>query len=453
MKIVMSAYSFRPPLYGGGEVYVYRIAREFLRLGMDVMVVTSSPWKTGAAPYLIEEYAFEGIGVTSLSVNPSRVDQAELHTGMGPVIQKGVKDILQELRPDLVHINGLKPPVTVACSEFRIPHVVTAHHAGIACANGTLVRSSGPVCDKMMSPDHCVPCASYERWPRWFTGGMIRSIPPAVYRPVGKRLNASAGLSYLERGLIYPWIVEQTVAAKRQVLDLAQMMIAPSAAVMDLLLKNGRDPGSIVTLPHGVEPLRKDPQKKSESGKIRFGYVGRIEYLKGLHVILEALELIPDGGRCELHIFGAARHAWDKEYLKKTLGRYQGDARVDFHGFVPAQKLSDAYAAFDVLIVPSLLPEAFGLVVAEAFSAGKPVIVFDSGALPEQVAHGENGFIVRYNDGRSLAAAMREFIGNPHLLARMSAQVPPVKTMREHIGDLMHIYDGVLTADAACSSH
>ncbi|HWR89127.1 MAG TPA: glycosyltransferase [Dissulfurispiraceae bacterium] len=449
MRIVISASSFRPPLFGGGEVYVCRVAREFLRLGLDVTVVTSAPWKTGTAPYLIEKHFFEGIGVTSLSVDPSRIDQAELQTGMGPVVLNGIKEILQEHRPDLVHVNGLKPPMTVACAEFRIPHVVTAHHAGIACPLGTLVRSSGSFCGDAMSPHRCVPCAGYERWPRWFTGGLISRMPSAVYQSLGRRLNDSAGLSYLERGLIYPWIVEKTVAAKKAVLDLAGIIIAPSAAIRNLLLRNGRDPETVVTVPHGVEHLGRDRTEKQEGGTIRFGYVGRIEYLKGLHVILEALERIP-GGRCELHVFGAPRQAWDEEYLKKAVTRYRGIAPVRFHGYVPSGKLSDAYGEFDVLIVPSLLPEAFGLVVAEAFSAGKPVIVFDSGALPEQVAHGENGFIISEKNGPSLAAAMQTFIENPGLAAQMSKRTPRPKTISEHADDLMDIYNRARAADAAC---
>jgi glycosyltransferase involved in cell wall biosynthesis len=143
---------------------------------------------------------------------------------------------------------------------------------------------------------------------------------------------------------------------------------------------------------------------------------------------------------CEIHIFGAARTPWHEAYKKKTLSKYRGEAEIIDHGLMPHDRLKEVYAQIDVLIVPSLLPEAFGLVVAESFSAGNPAIVFNSGALPELVSHGKDGFIVQENDAKSLALAMQKFIDDPELTLSMATQIPHVRTIQEHVNDMEKIY-------------
>jgi glycosyltransferase involved in cell wall biosynthesis len=88
--------------------------------------------------------------------------------------------------------------------------------------------------------------------------------------------------------------------------------------------------------------------------------------------------------------------------------------------------------------------EAFGLVTVEAFSAGRPVIVANSGALPELVRNGVDGFIVERNNSKFLAEAMRKFIENPDLVAEMSRQIRPVKTIQEYVDEVEKIYDQLI---------
>jgi glycosyltransferase involved in cell wall biosynthesis len=154
---------------------------------------------------------------------------------------------------------------------------------------------------------------------------------------------------------------------------------------------------------------------------------------------------------CELHVYGAARYLWDRTYLEESMGRYRGAAKINLYGSIPPDQLSRAYGHIDVLVVPSLLPEAFGFVVAEAFSAKRPVIVFDSGALPELVTDGVNGFIVRRKDSESLAAAMQLFIDNKDLAVQMTEGMPQPKTIQEYTDEVMDVYDSTMTKNAVCS--
>jgi glycosyltransferase involved in cell wall biosynthesis len=373
-------------------------------------------------------------------LNPDKISHLERSTGYGPLIFDILKKIISEVSPELIHINGLKPAMVTLCNELRIPHVVTVHHAGIVCPAGGLVKHNGTVCKEEIAAHNCIPCCCIWKRPKWYVGRLMGSIPERIYEPLGKRLHARNKLPYFLRGLITPWIIEESMWQKEIVMKKAQLIIAPSCFMKDLLVKGGCNPVKIYVMPHGIEPIGRIPIEDIKGRPIRFGYVGRIDLSKGLHLLFEATEFLRNGSSCEIHIFGAARNPWDEEYKERTLRAYKGKSQIIDHGLISHNKLSDVYAQLDVLVVPSILPEAFGLVVSEAFSAGRPVIVFNSGALPEQVQQGVTGFITESNDSKFLAEAMQTFINNPELIIGMSKNILHVKTMEKYVDELEEVY-------------
>lgn len=130
------------------------------------------------------------------------------------------------------------------------------------------------------------------------------------------------------------------------------------------------------------------------------GYLGRLGMDKGVHVLADAIgELdrrMPGGVR--LRLAGESRFVDPRaaQVVKRALTEIE--PLIDRVGWVPPQELFDA---IDVLVAPSVAPEPFGLVAAEAMSAGVPVIVSDAGGLPEVVGT-ENGRILPAGDGRAL---------------------------------------------------
>ena len=443
MKILISAQAFFPYSFGGGEIYVYRLAKELLNRGHTVKVLTRVKWhkdKKSNEPCVVQTYIYENIPVISLSLNPDKISYVERITGNGPILKELLGKIIAEDPHELIHINGIKPALVSLCNELRIPHVVTAHHSGIVCPAGGLVRHDWIICEEEIDPQDCIRCCCIWKRPKWYVGRAMAKIPTWVYRPLGRRFHARSNLSYFYRGLITPWIIEESMRLKKIAMEKAQMIIAPSNFMKDLLVKGGCNPERIRVIPHGIEPIGRIPIEDIKGRPIRFGYIGRIDPLKGLHIMLEATEFLRKGSSCEIHIFGAARTPWHEEYFKKTLSIYRGKVKLFNHGLIPHEKLKDIFSQTDVLVVPSLLPEAFGLVVAEAFSAGRPVIVFNSGALPEQVRHRVDGFIVDCNDSKSLAEAMQKFIDDPDLIIEMSKRIPHVKTMQEYVDEIEKIY-------------
>ncbi|MGH1415169.1 MAG: glycosyltransferase [Pelagimonas sp.] len=105
----------------------------------------------------------------------------------------------------------------------------------------------------------------------------------------------------------------------------------------------------------------------------RLGLIGRLDRQKGFDIAIKAFRRL-EGLELELKIFGSG----SEEHHLKQLAK--GDTRIKFFGHSATS--SDIYAQVDAVLMPSRW-EAFGLVAAEAFAAGRPVLAANVDALKE----------------------------------------------------------------------
>jgi glycosyltransferase involved in cell wall biosynthesis len=70
------------------------------------------------------------------------------------------------------------------------------------------------------------------------------------------------------------------------------------------------------------------------------------------------------------------------------------------------------------LTMPSGETEGFGMVCAEAQAVGKPVVAFNSGAIPEIIRHGQTGFMAADRDWQTLAQYLATLLKNAELRER-----------------------------------
>jgi glycosyltransferase involved in cell wall biosynthesis len=93
---------------------------------------------------------------------------------------------------------------------------------------------------------------------------------------------------------------------------------------------------------------------------------------------------------------------------------------VTYHGKVPQDELIGHYDRADILLVPSLWHEPFGLVVAEAMARGLPIIASNIGGPAEILTHEVNGLLIKPNDEHALASAIREMLDHPEKRQQLS---------------------------------
>jgi len=140
--------------------------------------------------------------------------------------------------------------------------------------------------------------------------------------------------------------------------------------------------------------------------------IGRlVDIEKGFSVLIGAFSLLVNKGYdLDLVIAGDGP---DKEMLLNYSVKLGVEDRVHFLGSVTREYLSSLYETCEVFVHPPRL-EAFGLVILEAISLGKPVVATKIGGIPEIIEDGRNGILV---DGTpsALASGIEVLLSNPRL--------------------------------------
>ena len=117
-----------------------------------------------------------------------------------------------------------------------------------------------------------------------------------------------------------------------------------------------------------------------------------------------------------------------------------------FSGSVPEDEKARRLSGFDVLVVPSLGLESFGLAAREAMALGVPVLASRRGALTEAFEDGVCGAFFDAGDAAGLRVWIERLCERPQTVAEWAGRLPAVKTMDAHAEEIEAVYESVLAA-------
>ena len=303
------------------------------------------------------------------------------------------RDAAQELMafaPDVIFAHGLTDPIVEARLLALAPAVAVEHTYHGTCISGSKTkawptlqpcsRRFGPACLALYLPRRC--------------GGRSPLTMARLYRTQSRRLD--------------------TLARCRSI-------VAFSAHMKEELVRHGLE--QVVVIPPFVTPGVILPTVPSEGDAVRLLYLGRLETLKGPGRLVEALPLVAArlNRRVALTIAGAGS---DRSTLEaQATAITDPRVAVQFAGWQDADGRARLLSRADALVLPSLLPEPFGLVGLEAAAAGVPSVAFDSGGVRDWLKDGVTGCLAPAAGGRAdlLADAIARCTGDPVVRDRLAA--------------------------------
>jgi glycosyltransferase involved in cell wall biosynthesis len=194
----------------------------------------------------------------------------------------------------------------------------------------------------------------------------------------------------------------------------AHKIIGLSEAINDLTRRHYRL--KLKDIPLVVNPVDSDlfkPGSFSSKADHAVLYVGRLEFRKGVHILVRAmprvLEKFPQarfilvGDDCAM-----------KSWLLEKINRLGIGDSVEFIGRLPREELAGYYQRSTVCVVPSLW-ENHPYTILEAMACGTPVIASASGGIPELVKDAVNGVLVAPGSSRALADAIMSLFNDREL--------------------------------------
>lgn len=418
MKILQISAGDFFSTYGGGQVYVKNIVDEMLRQGYD-MTIVSLVDKGSDFPR-----KYNGCTIYEIS------DDAKL------------EGIIREINPSVIHAHSRKGLTCRIAKTLGIPVVVTAHHGGILCPAGTLMMCDDSICNVVVNHKNCLRCTLRNTRTGLYWYPFMRLLPESMYISLGKRLKQIPFIPFLTPIGIAAYSMQGKRIEWQSICDGCTRMIAPSNAMADAMVRNGMDVGKITVVPHGIPlPGNKATMPSVFDGKIKFFYVGRIGYVKGLHILLKAFHSL-QALDAELHLIGGAANKVERRYAASLHKLYDSDKRIIWHGKVSPDDVFNTIKDFHISISSSFC-ESYGLNIAESLAMGKPVLATKNGGAEMQVIEGENGWLVPTNDVEAMKHKMEEIIAHPESWITMDTTTHVV-SIEKHVKELVGIYEEVV---------
>jgi len=222
----------------------------------------------------------------------------------------------------------------------------------------------------------------------------------------------------------------------------------------ELINNYGIDKDAIKVIYNGIDAQRFNPNVRGDAIRQRYGlkdnpvilYIGRLVPYKGLQFLLRAIPTVlqefPD---VKFLVGGSMRDDMlNFSGIAKDLGIKNS---VIFTGFVPDELIPELYACCDIFCYPSLW-EGFGLTPGEAQASGKPVVAFNTCAIPEVVDNGNTGLLVEPRNHGQIAEAIVSLLGDEKLLRRMGSEgrkrVLRLFSWDKAVEETVKVYEAVL---------
>jgi glycosyltransferase involved in cell wall biosynthesis len=231
----------------------------------------------------------------------------------------------------------------------------------------------------------------------------------------------------------------------------ARALIAPTRFVQSIYTQLGLTPEQITVIPHGIElpeAASREPLAASENlpaasrqrpTALRLCYIGGIAPQKGVHVLIEAVNGLPEG--VDLLIGG------DMEALPEYAAALRQQAThpgIRFLGRLSREQVWQTLRQSDLLVVPTLWYETASLIVQEAFAVGTPVVASRIGVMPERIRDGVDGRLFEVGNAAALHSLLLSFIKYPDHLHHLCQGIQPVFTITEHVTQVERLYDEVI---------
>lgn len=440
INVLHVPFTYFPDPAGGTEYYVEALIRALREHGIEGMV---------AAPGDPDgEYVHDGARVYRLKGAKSR-KPAHAYGAPDEVFGLGFRRLLQHRRPEIVHLHAHTSAVSYRLGayarEVGAKLCFTYHTPSVSCLRGTMMQFGRKPCDGKLDVCRCSVCVFQSRGMPAPLGNIFAAVSPAVG---GAFMNAGlSGRAATVLGM--PRLMQDAHRRFRKLIEGADAVVAVCQWVADVLAVNGVSPTKVVVCRQGLytrAAVSRAPGNYPRSeGPLRLGYFGRIDPVKGLDTVIEAIRRIPQAA-VRLDIYGICQPG-SESYLSRL--KRMADSRIRFNAPLDQTEIIDAMRQCDFVVIPSHWLETGPLVAYEAFAAGTPVLGSRLGGIAELVHHDRDGVLVAPDDPAAWSDTLASLANDPERIDRLREGVRPPRTMTDVAGEMATLYRRVLTPGAA----
>lgn len=442
MKIIHSLGWFFPDSVGGTEVYVDGLIQELNKLQKPIIHNVIAAALTG---YEDNFYDYKGVPVYRYPVYPNlNLQQIRGRTPPGGI--EYFTKWLQTQQAQIYHQHTWATSCGIhhllEARKAGLATIVTVHVPGNICLRGTMLLDGDKPCDGHIEQIRCSTCWGISRGMTSQLANFCAQIP--LY------LSDLAEFSFYQTRFMSAFATRSLVKAHQERLSemskLADRIVAVCQWLYDALLLNGVPQEKLVLSRQGahseIPPNLHSPEH--HDGILHIGFLGRWDPIKGIHILVEAIQRLPKLIPVKLTIHGLTQGKDGQQYRQQVLQLAAGDPRIHFAEPLPREGILPALVTFDLLAVPSQWLETGPIVVLEAQAVGTPVLGSNLGGIAELVKHGVDGWLVSANDIEAWGTAILYLATNRKVLTKLKQNIQPVRTMKDAATEMANLYAEIL---------
>lgn len=365
MKVAM-VLPYLPPKIGGRELWVGWMIPELLKRGIEVVIFASNvqDYHKYKRKFETKEWKFKGIKKTARVYLANTLYNNDKYST--PFIIPPYLKLIKE-NPDIVHLHEPNVFVTTLLGGF----------AKIFMRKKVVLHCHSDAFKWKGLPWYLAPVMTAYGWLYWLK---LRFSDTILVVSKEYMENSAALVKFRKKAKVFP------------------MSLAPTFKVLS----------------HGQIARIKKKERIPDMKVVL--YAGRIDPRKGINYLIDAVNTLPD---TFLIIVGSGDRK-SADDLKEQAKKLKMQARVKFVPTVDQQQLNEYYNLCDILCLPTNdLTETFGVVLIEAWSVGKPVVVTDIPAPMSMVQRSGGGSVAKRMDSKDIAEKLKKILDNDKLAKKM----------------------------------
>jgi len=438
LKVLYILNHFLPSQTAGTEVYVWALAKQLKKNGEEVSVVIPNYNQAISTDYMYDELYVHRYA------EPSVVNRSLVMGFSPPEGLKFFNEYLAHAKPDIIHFHGIGGSNGISIHHIRAAKkygakvLLTFHLSGLSCMTGTLMQNGNSLCDGKIDSRKCSICYLHSKQINNYSVHILTSISH-FFNYIG--LNPAKLLTKLGTALGTVSLIKEKYKTLHELTENCDRVIVLSAWYKGILKSNGVPQNKIISIPQGLPSFSEiSKDKKNASDIVKFVFVGRISPFKGLHLLIDAFMKL-DKGKAELHIYGQSDGT---DYEKILIQITKSINTIYWKGLLEQSEVVKTISEYDALCLTSTFSEMSPLVIQEAFAAKIPVIASNVYGNAEQINHGENGLLFKFNDCDDLLNQLERCIQEKDLLPRLASNIMAPRSFEVLAGEHLELYKSLL---------
>ncbi|MGC8976123.1 MAG: glycosyltransferase family 4 protein [Candidatus Ratteibacteria bacterium] len=377
-------------IYGGAEIATLRLTDKLGKFGIKNFFITSFPDKNfNISSFIFPlKTVYNYIDLKNLKSWKNRIlSIIDFYKIIFPfdflIFFKCIK-VLKKIKPDIVHFHNFKKlsfAPLIWAKILKIPSVLTIYDYWFFCPNETLITRKGEICN-FFNSYKCFRCFKipvkfrvFLPFRKIFFDFFLKMIDGYIFLSYSSlKIGKKYGLSKKKSIVIYQ-IFENFVEEE---------FIFPEE---NIIL-----------------------------------YIGWIQYRKGLHILIDALEQIVKNFRnVKLYIIGEIENV-EQRYVKFILEKIKEkklENYIKIIGKVPKEKVKEYIKIAKVVVIPEQWENMSPVVLVEAMFNKKAIVASRIGGIFEFIEDGKNGFLCEPKNSGDFAEKILKFLNDDNLVKIM----------------------------------